>query len=130
MKAIRYILLLSCTWLVACKKTIDLYPQSNLNAGTFYSNLDEMKSALTGIYNGLQKPLLYEWQFTELRSDNSKQDVVSSSNTFNRELSDLDMFIPSPAQINLYYYWLTTYNNIYSANTLLQNLGVVYNPST
>jgi hypothetical protein len=130
MKIKHYILLFCCAGLFACKKTIDLYPLSNLNTGTYYSNLEEVKSGLTGCYNALQKPLLYEWQFTELRSDNSKQGSPGSTNAQNRDLSDLDMFIPATTQVPIYNYWLTTYNGIRNANIILEKLGVVYNPST
>jgi hypothetical protein len=41
-----YIILLCCIASTACNKVIDLYPQSNLNTGTFYSNLDEVRAAL------------------------------------------------------------------------------------
>jgi hypothetical protein len=124
-----YIAFFLCCSLFACKKVIDLYPQSNLNTGTYYSNLDEVKSALTGCYNGLQKPLYYEWQLTELRSDNSKQGSPGSTNAQNRDLSDLDMFTPSASQTYIYNYWLTTYSNIRNTNILLQKLGVVYDPA-
>lgn len=124
-----YIILVFCAGTVACKKTIDLFPESNLNTGTFYSNLDEVKAGLTGCYNGMQKPLYYEWQLTELRSDNSKQGSPGSTASTNRDLSDLDMFTPSTAHQGIYNYWLTTYSNIRNANIILQKLGVVYNPA-
>lgn len=125
-----YIILVFCTGAIACKKTIDLYPESNLYPGIFYSNLDEVKAGLTGCYNGLQKPLYYEWQVTELRSDNSKQGSPGSTASTNRDLSDLDMFTPSTSHQGIYNYWLTTYNNVRNANTVLQKLGVVYDPGT
>lgn len=130
MKLKNYILLFCCAGLFACKKTIDLYPLSNLNTGTYYSNYEEVRSGLTGCYNTLQRPLLYEWQFTELRSDNSKQGSPGSTNAQNRDLSDLDMFIPATTQVPIYNYWLSSYNTIRNANLILQKLGVVYNPST
>ena len=130
MKVLLYILVFACAGFVSCKKVIDLYPQSNLNTGTYYSNLGEMKAALTGIYNGLQRPLFYEWQLTELRSDNSKQGQPGSTSAQNRDLSDLDMFTPSTSQLGIYQYWLTTYNNIRNANVLLQNLGAKYHPES
>ena len=77
----------------------------------------------------MQKPLLYEWQFTELRSDNSKQGSPGSTNAQNRDLSDLDMFIPATTQVPIYNYWLTSYNTIRNANIILQKLGVVYDPA-
>jgi hypothetical protein len=129
MKLQHSIILIFCTGLFACKKVIDLYPQSNLNTGTYYSNLEEVKAALTGVYNGMQKSLSNEWQFTELRSDNSKQGSPGSTASTNRDLSDLDMFTPATTHQAIYTYWLATYNNIRNANIVLQKLGVVYDPA-
>ena len=58
MKRIYYYILFVCfAGLTSCKKTIDLYPLSNLNTGTYYSNYEEVKAALTGVYNGMQRAL-------------------------------------------------------------------------
>ena len=88
-----------------------------------------MLAGITGCYNGLRNPQYREWQLTELRSDNSLQGVTGSTNTFNRELSDLDMFIPSTSHAGLYSFWLDTYNNIRNCNVVLQKLGVNYDPA-
>lgn len=130
MKRFPYIILVCCVGLFSCKKVIDVYPESNLNTGTYYSNLEEMKAALTGVYNSLQRPLFYEWQLTELRTDNSKQGQPGSTASTNRDLSDLDMFTPATSHQANYLYWLATYNNIRNANIVLQKLGVVYDPAT
>ena len=119
-----------CFSLQSCKKIIDRYPESNLSTSTYYSNYDEVKSAVTGAYNGLQKPLFYEWQVTELRSDNTKQGIPGSTSSTNRDLSDLDMFIPSTSHQGIYQYWSTSYSNIHNVNVVLQKLGAIYNPST
>jgi len=130
MKRIYYsILLIGIAGLSACKKTIDLYPLSNLNTGTYYSNYEEVKAALTGCYNGMQRPLTNEWMFTELRSDNSKQGQPGSTASGNRDLSDLDMFIPATTHQANYTYWLNTYTNIRNCNVVLEKLGVVYDPA-
>lgn len=129
MKKLIYIFLSGAIVLSSCKKVADLYPQSNLNTGTYYSNLDEVKAALSGVYNGMQKPLYYEWQMTELRSDNSKQGSPGSTSSNNRDLSDLDMFSVSPSHNAVAQYWLTTYTNIRNANVILQKLGAVYDPA-
>jgi hypothetical protein len=131
MKQLKYILLfVAASGLLSCKKIIDVYPESNLSAGTYYSNLDEVKSGLTGCYNGLTKPLYYEWQLTELRSDNSKQGSPGSTASTNRDLSDLDMFTPSTSHMGIYNYWFNTYANIRTINIVLQKLGAVYDPAT
>ena len=129
MKYIKFSILLVCLGLFGCEETIDLYPQSNLNTGTYYTTTDEVRAGLTGAYNGMQAPLLTEWQLTELRSDNSKQGVAASTSSTNRDLSDLDMFIPATIHTGIYNYWLATYNNIRNANIILQKLGVVYDPA-
>ncbi|CAN5738739.1 RagB/SusD family nutrient uptake outer membrane protein [soil metagenome] len=130
MKKLHYIIIFFYFGLSSCKKVIDLYPESNLNTGTFYSNNDEVKAGLTGCYNGMQAPMSREWQFTELRSDNSYMGSTGSTNSFNRDLSDLDEFIPATTNDGLYQYWLDTYYNIRSCNIVLQKLGVNYDPAT
>src|SRR5436190_2039286 len=127
MKAFKYIILLTGVAVCGCKKTIDLYPQSNLNTATYYSNTSEVNTALTGCYNAMQKPMLEEWTLTELRSDNSIQGVAGSTSTPNRDLSYLDMFFPSTSHAGNYNYWLSTYYNIRNLNIVLNSLGVNYN---
>lgn len=129
MKYSPYIILILCLGLFSCKEVIDVYPTSNLNTGTFYKTVDEVQAGLTGCYSGLQKALYSEWQFTELRSDNSKQGVANSTSSTNRDLSDLDMFLPATTHQAMYTYWLSTYNNIRNTNIVLQRLGVSYDPA-
>lgn len=119
-----------CTILMSCNKVIDVYPTSNLNTGTYYTTIAEVQAGLTGCYNGLQKTMNIEWQFTELRSDNTKQGLAASTSSVNRDLSDLDMFLPATTHQAIYTYWLATYNNIRNANIILQRLGVNYDPAS
>jgi len=130
MKYISSIVIILCMALSSCKKTIDLYPESNLNTGTYYSNYEEVKSGLNSVYNSLYRPLYREWQFSELRSDNSLQGVPASTNSLNREFSDLDMFIPATSHPAVYSYWQDTYFSIRDANIVLQKLGLTYDPAS
>ena len=113
----------------SCNDAIDILPQSNGNTTTYYSNLEELNAGLAGCYNGLQRPLYFEWQLTEMRSDNTKMGTPGSQSAPNRDLSDLDMFIPATIHQAVYTYWLNTYNNIRNANIILDRLGVTYDPS-
>jgi len=130
MKHIKILLLLSAIGFASCKKIIDVDPQSNISTITYYQNTAEVRTALTGCYNGMQKPLANEWQFTELRSDNSKMGQPGSTASANRDLSDLDIFIPATSQQQIYNYWQNNYYNIRNCNIVLEKLGVVYDPAT
>ncbi|RYY95817.1 MAG: RagB/SusD family nutrient uptake outer membrane protein, partial [Chitinophagaceae bacterium] len=121
-----YLLGLSMLALVSCRKNIETVPQNNLSSATYYSNLAELKSALAGVYNGMQAPLVTEWRLTELRSDNAKQGVTNSSSPDNLDLNKLDMFSVPPTHENVLQYWLANYANIRNANLLLQKIGVKY----
>ena len=110
----------------ACNKIIDIDPISNIGVNAFYRNYEETKAGLTGSYNGLQKPLEYEWMLTDLRSDNSKQGVANSSAAINFEFNELDMFTLNSAHDKVYQYWLVTYKNLRSINYVLKSLGVSY----
>jgi len=112
------------------KKVIDLYPESYLNTGTYYTNTAEVKAGVNACYNGLQNPMNFEWMLTELRSDNSKQGVPNSSSASNRELNELDMFYLNSTHQQVYNYWQSVYFNIRNTNIVLQKLGVVYDRSS
>lgn len=130
MKYIQLIIVCSALALSSCKKNIDLFPESNLSSTNYYTNAQEFQAGLSGAYSGLQNTQYREWQLTELRSDNSLQGVTGSTNSFNRDLSDLDWFIPATTHDGLYQYWVSAYNNIRNSNILLQQLGMVYNPAS
>lgn len=130
MHLIKILGLFALVGLVSCKKVIDLQPESNLTTANYYTNAAEVQTGLISCYNSLQKPMFYEWQVTELRTDNTKMGVPTSSNTANRDLSDLDEFIPSTGQPSVYNYWLNTYFVIRNCNIILQSLGVIYDPSS
>lgn len=117
---------LLCLSFLSCKKVIDLYPISNINSGSFYSNASEVKAGVLGCYNSLQTPQYREWQLTELRTDNALMGVTGSTSTVNRDLSDLDMFIPATTHAGIYGFWRDTYNGIRTCNSVLQKLGVIY----
>jgi starch-binding outer membrane protein, SusD/RagB family len=125
-KNIIYLLSIVIIGFSSCKKITDLYPESNPSSETYYKSAEEVFTGLVGCYVTQQRPQNIEWQLTELRSDNTKMGVPSSNNTINRDLSDLDVFIPSPSHPSVYEYWIASYNVIRNANIILKNLGVKY----
>jgi hypothetical protein len=130
MKTFKYIIGLFLVTLISCNDTIDLYPESFVNTATYYSNAAELRTGLNGIYNGLQKPVANEWQFTELRSDNAIMSSPGSSSTVNYDLDYLERFFPSTSHQAVYTFWLNTYNNIRGVNYILNSLGANYNATS
>ncbi len=116
--------------LASCKKNIELYPLSNVTTATFYKNTIDIQTALIGCYNGLQKPLLEEWKMSELRSDNAIMGNPASKSVPNRDLSDLDLFIPNTSHQGIYNFWISTYANIRNVNLILNSLNVNYSQSS
>ncbi|ANH82880.1 carbohydrate-binding protein SusD [Niabella ginsenosidivorans] len=113
-------------FIFSCNKIIDIDPISNVGAGAFYKNYNEVNTALAGCYNGMQGPLYNEWMFTDLRSDNSLQGVPNTSSVDNIELNDLDMFTLNATHSDVYDYWLAAYKNIRAVNYVLGSLGVTF----
>jgi hypothetical protein len=126
MKKLSLYFISSIVALTSCNKMIDVYPSSNLYDQAFYQNTSDVEKALTGCYNGMQKPLYNEWEVTELRSDNTLMGSPTSGSSDNREFSDLDMFMPATSHSGMYDYWLNTYYNIYNVNKVMSNLQVNY----
>jgi len=130
MKNIVSLLILSSIFLASCEKNIDLYPQSNITTDQFYKNANDIQIALNGSYNALRDPLLEEWKLTELRSDNTIMSNSGSRSVPNRDLSDLDLFIPSTSHAAIYNYWIANYFNIRNVNNILNSLNINYDPAS
>ena len=130
MKTFKYFTVFLLVGLVSCSEIIDLTSPSNIDSANYYRNLDELNTALIGCYKGLQKPLLDEWNLTEIRSDNTWMANTGTTSVINLDFASQDMFFPITSNQNIYDYWLSTYNNIYNVNTLMQALGTSYNETS
>lgn len=130
MKNTLKLFVLATIFLSSCQKNIELYPQSNITTENFYNNANDIQIALNGCYNGLREPLLNEWKLTELRSDNAIMGNAGSKSVPNRDLSDLDLFVPSTSHQAIYNYWIANYFNIRNLNVILNSLNVNYSPTT
>jgi len=122
-------IMLVITLLSSCEDFIDLKPESYLSVDNYYTNYDQINTALIGCLGGMRDPLTYEWKVNEVRSDNARQANSGSTSTPNVELNDLDMFATSTEHSQVYSYWLATYKNIYNVNLVLKSLGVQYDAS-
>jgi len=113
-------IMLVITLLSSCEDFIDLKPESYLSVDNYYTNYDQINTALIGCLGGMRDPLTYEWKVNEVRSDNARQANSGSTSTPNVELNDLDMFATSTEHSQVYSYWLATYKNIYNVNLVLK----------
>ncbi|MHC1705661.1 MAG: RagB/SusD family nutrient uptake outer membrane protein [Tenuifilaceae bacterium] len=116
--------------LTSCEDFIDLKPESYLSEDNYYTNYDQINTALLGCLGGMRDPLNFEWKITEVRTDNARQAASGSTSTPNLELNDLDMYSVSTEHPQVYNYWYAVYKNIYNVNLVLKSLGVKYNPES
>lgn len=129
-KSFKYISLLFLVSLLGCTDIIDLNSESNIVQENYFTNYSELQEGLTACYNGLQKPLTYEWILTELRSDNTIMDGGTSTSVVNNDLGFIDQFYPPTIHEGIKNYWLLTYNNIRNANVVLTAVGASYTAPT
>jgi hypothetical protein len=130
MKLSQSLLFVGMVLSVSCEKNIDRMPLNNVAIQDYYTNAAEIQTALNGCYSGLRSTLTEEWKMTELRSDISIMGSAASKSVPNRELSDLDQFIPSTSLASIYTYWSANYANIRNINTLLNALDLNYGETT
>ncbi len=129
-KSFKYISVLFLVSLLGCTDIIDLNSESNIVQENYFTNYSELQEGLTACYNGLQKPLTYEWILTELRSDNTIMDGGTSTSTVNNDLGYVDQFYPPTIHEGIKNYWLSSYNNIRNTNVVLSAIGATYIPPT
>lgn len=130
MKHSHSIWFLGMALLASCEKNIDRLPLNNVAIQDYYTNASEIQTALNGCYAGLRSTLAEEWKMTELRSDIAIMGSAASKSVPNRELSDLDQFIPSTSLTAIYTYWSANYANIRNINSLLNALDLNYSESS
>ena len=56
--------------LIGCD--LKMQPISEIGDGSFYKSTSELNAAVVACYNGLQKPMEYEWMLTALRTHGKK----------------------------------------------------------
>ncbi len=127
MKNNKLYILLFCIlpFLSACE---DGGPYSGIDIEDFYKTEKDIATAIIGCYNGLQNPMLYEWQLTELRSDNAKLRSTNSNTSVSRNFYALDQSFVDAAHPEVDKYWRATYANINRCNLVLKpnHISVVW----
>jgi len=119
-------LLLLAVSMSSCEDYLSPEPTSAVDAGTYYSNDQEIQSAVNNMYSGLQgindtrsesnHATQVEYQVTEMRSDNTR--TKSSEG----EPAQFESFAVESTNGIVYDYYRSSYDVIFRANTVLENL--------
>ena len=104
---------------------LKMQPVSEIGEGSFYQNAQEVNAAVVACYNGLQAPMRYQWELTELRSDNSRLQSSATTSTDRTMQLDFDQSRISATSEHVYNYWKAVYHNIARCNAVLMHLDVV-----
>lgn len=99
-----------------------LQPISEVGDGSFYQNTAELNAGVVACYNGLQKPMEYEWMLTELRSDNARLHTSATTSADRTMQLDFDQSRISATSEHVYNYWKAVYHNIARCNVVLMHL--------
>ncbi|MCG8320802.1 MAG: RagB/SusD family nutrient uptake outer membrane protein [Cytophagales bacterium] len=100
----------------SCDDFIDVTPESDIDANTFFSNPDELVFALNGVYasqRGIYGSLDY-FNLIEARSDNAGQDQTDQ-----KERVETDTFEETPGNLLMVNIWTQNYILINNANTII-----------
>ncbi len=103
---------------------MDNDPISTVDKETFFKTPDDLKSALVGCYNGLQGSMYYEWQLTELRTDNSRIRTTNSTSSNTIALLQFDRAMIGSDHERVYNYWVASYATIGRCNDILANQNI------
>ena len=129
MKQIKIIILLIlATAIVSCDEDfLSPAPISAITAENYYGNDIEIESGIINMYDGIQginstdydenHAIQLEFELTEMRSDNTK------TKSSDGEPAQFESFAVQATNGVVSNYYLSYYNVIYRANTVLDNLG-------
>ena len=105
---------------------IDVQPQSYITEAVYFSNAEELNTALFACYAGMRAPAKEEWKFTELRSDNAVLNQIATTSVDNIEFLSYDAFFINSIDPNVSAFWFFNYVNIKNTNILLDKMNVNY----
>jgi hypothetical protein len=105
---------------------ITVEPQSYITEAIYFSNTEELNTALLACYAGMRAPAAQEWKFTELRSDNAVLNQIATTSVDNILFLSYDAFNINTVDPNLSEFWFFNYVNIKNNNILLDKMNVNY----
>ncbi len=136
MKQIKYIVLLIMGSIAtSCSSDfLEPVPSSGITSGAYFTNADEVETALISIYDALQgvnsndlddnHAIMYEFYLTEMRSDNTRTKSQEG------EAAQFEFYNVQATNGIVANYYSSFFNVIFRANIVLENLDVINDAST
>lgn len=109
----------------SCEDFLDRTPIDFPTEEKLYTDLDGLKGAIIGAYDGLQSNDQYGGRFLtlmETRGDNVRDDNSGANGGVSYEIG---VFTETPSNLNLSEAWLSIYRTVYRCNLILQNVDNV-----
>ncbi len=123
MKLYKYIPMLLLVSFASCE--INRLPISEISEDAYYTTADQVATGLVSCYAGLQAPMKYEWRLTEMRSDNTRVEQLTSTSTMTIANIEFDKCAVTTTNTAVYDYWYASYKNIANCNTIIDAMDVV-----
>lgn len=127
MKILKSILLvLSLVLFTNCESFLDLTPISEETSAGAYDTTTQIEAALVGAYESFQSSEYYVWDnilFQDVRADNNY------AGGDNPEIFAIDFLNITPTHSRLFTHWSNLYNAISKANTVLERVDDVLDPT-
>jgi hypothetical protein len=110
----------------SCKKSLDLQPISDATVNNSYNTASQAEAALAGAYNTFVSSDYYIW-------DNTYTSDVRSDNHYaggdNPDFFQYDNLTLTATNSKVYGDWSNLYNGILKANTVIQRVPLITDPS-
>ena len=118
------LLLVILITVTSCKKSfLNLTPDSTLTEETYYQNTDQVEGGVIACYDGLQQTMQWEYQLTDLRSDDM------SPYKFEGDWGSMNGFYENSSNSFLINFWSASYNTIARTNLVLKYINNVTDPA-
>jgi hypothetical protein len=139
MKYFKYIaLILMVGATVSCSDFLDAELSSAITTDNYYNNADELETGLIGVYAGVKginssskdDSHAVQWEFyvTEMRTDNTSTKSPDSEDA--SDAGQMESFDVLPTNNFVLNYYTSSFEVIYRANVILENLDVIDDAET
>lgn len=105
-----------------CEDLLTDEPESVLTSVDFYTTPERIEAGVIGCYVGMKRIMNDEWQFTEMRSDNTCVAQVNSGSDTRVRLANYAHFSVLPSEQYILDYWYNSFQNIATVNTVLPSV--------